>query len=82
MKARAADIYAGTLVKMPADGSCLLHSLKLGDAVELRKKVMAWLKANPHHPLPFQASTLSFCTRSPRARLPRAADASCLKVTV
>ena len=44
---------------MPADGSCLLHSLKLGDAAELRKQIVTWLKVNPHHPLPFQASTLS-----------------------
>jgi hypothetical protein len=37
---RIADVFSGTVVKMPRDGTCLLHSLlnslKLGDAKEIK----------------------------------------------
>ena len=55
--ARTADVFAGTLVKMPGDGSCLLHSLALGDAVKLREQVVTWLRVNPNYP--FLTSTLA-----------------------
>ena len=54
---RTADVFTGTLVKMPRDGSCLFHSLKLGDAMELREQIVTWLRANPNHPYLF--STLA-----------------------
>ncbi|KOO53306.1 hypothetical protein Ctob_016588, partial [Chrysochromulina tobinii] len=58
---RIADVFSGTVVKMPRDGTCLLHSLlnslKLGDAKEMREQVTTWLRANPNHP--FAGTTLA-----------------------
>ena len=48
-----ADVFTGTLEKMPRDGSCLFHSLKLGDAMKLREQIVTWLRANPNHPYLF-----------------------------
>jgi len=54
---RIADTFLGTLEKMPRDGACLFHSLKLGDAKKLRMQHVTWLKANPNYP--FRTTTLA-----------------------
>ena len=48
---RVADVFSGTVAKVPADNSCMLHALKLGDAAKLRELLTTWLRANPSYPL-------------------------------